>query len=491
MDELYLDNIDEYVNDHNKIVTYKWLSLTLGVHVNTAKQMLFHYLDHKRKESSAPLHATYLVTGKWVENGNTSHKVTVVREEQLEDVKSKMSLTVSVHVYSVQKASLKDSGPLYSVDYDAVKDNLNSCSRYSAIKCADAVPFAPGDARPAGDSLQFPPPDPNQIRAPSFDGPGNQTASKPAAKPQPKGIMGMFASKAAPKKQEPGTEIKVEQKEDTTTADVSKSKSASKGSTMSNFFGSQATKRAEKTVKEEETSSSSVKDKSESSPPAKKVKETPNEEKVKETQPKEEKVKETQPKEVKVKETQPKEVKVKETQPKEAKVKVTKEAKVKEAKPNARSKSKRKEPSDSEEDKMETKKRRRIKKPQSDSSDDDDVIPDSPKQQEMRKPPPTPERLLKEKIVSQPNECKRRKRRRVMKSHTFMDEEGCIVTEKGYESESYSDSEDHVPSAKASNVPARAATGKREDEKKSKKKISPPANKGTKQASIMGFFQKK
>ena len=31
------------------------------------------------------------------------------------------------------------------------------------------------------------------------------------------------------------------------------------------------------------------------------------------------------------------------------------------------------------------------------------VIPDSPKQQEMRKPPPTPERLLKEKIVSQPN----------------------------------------------------------------------------------------
>ncbi|CAL8316999.1 unnamed protein product [Gadus morhua 'NCC'] len=481
MDELYLDNIDEYVNDHNKIVTYKWLSLTLGVHVNTAKQMLFHYLDHKRKESSAPLHATYLVTGKWVENGNTSHKVTVVREEQLEDVKSKMSLTVSVHVYSVQKASLKDSGPLYSVDYDAVKDNLNSCSRYSAIKCADAVPFAPGDTRPAGDSLQFPPPDPNQIRAPSFDGPGNQTTSKPAAKPQPKGIMGLFASKAAPKKQEPGKEIKVEQKEDTTTADVSKSKSASKSSTMSNFFGSQATKRAEKTVKVEETSSSSVKDKSESSPPAKKLKETPNEEKVKETQPKEEKVKETQPEEVKVKETQPK----------EAKVKVTKEAKVKEAKPNARSKSKRKEPSDSEEDKMETKKRRRIKKPQSDSSDDDDVIPDSPKQQEMRKPPPTPERLLKEKIVSQPNECKRRKRRRVMKSRTFMDEEGCIVTEKGYESESYSDSEDHVPSAKASNVPARAATGKREDEKKSKKKISPPANKGTKQASIMGFFQKK
>lgn len=88
-----------------------------------------------------------------------SHKVSVVREEQLEGVsfhpcfrnlvdknvqllfylfvclfvfaefKSKMSLIVSVHVYSVQKALLRDSGPLYAVDYDAVKDNLLSCSK--------------------------------------------------------------------------------------------------------------------------------------------------------------------------------------------------------------------------------------------------------------------------------------------------------------------------------------------------------------------------
>ena len=41
-----------------------------------------------------------------------------------------MSLIVSVHIYSVQKALLRDSGPLYSVDYDAVKDNLKNCSRH-------------------------------------------------------------------------------------------------------------------------------------------------------------------------------------------------------------------------------------------------------------------------------------------------------------------------------------------------------------------------
>lgn len=33
--------------------------------------MLYHYLDHKRKESSAQLHATYLVSGKFVDNGQT------------------------------------------------------------------------------------------------------------------------------------------------------------------------------------------------------------------------------------------------------------------------------------------------------------------------------------------------------------------------------------------------------------------------------------
>lgn len=51
----------------------------------------------------------------------------------LADMKSKMSLVVSVHIYSVQKALLKDSGPLYSVDYDAVKDNLKDCSRFAHL----------------------------------------------------------------------------------------------------------------------------------------------------------------------------------------------------------------------------------------------------------------------------------------------------------------------------------------------------------------------
>lgn len=68
------------------------------------------------------------------------------------------------------------------------------------------------------------------------------------------------------------------------------------------------------------------------------------------------------------------------------------------------------------------------------------------------------------------------------------------VTEKGYGSESYSETEDEGPAPKQAPevlLTAKLPTRNKEDEKKSQKKTSANANKGTKQASIMGFFQKK
>ncbi|XP_019115259.2 DNA polymerase delta subunit 3 isoform X2 [Larimichthys crocea] len=443
MDELYLDNIDEFVNDHDKIVTYKWLSLTLGVHVNTAKQMLYHYLDHKRKESSAQLHATYLVSGKFEDNGQTGHKVSVVKEDQLEDFKSKMSLVVSVHVYSVQKALLKDSGPLYSVDYDAVKDNLKNCTKFSAIRCASAVPMSSLELQQARQIHQVPAPEPEH-KKPAMNGEAN--ASKPSTKPQ-KGIMGMFASKAAPKNQDNVKDIKTEQKEDTPVAEAPKSKPAAKANPMMNFFGTQTAKKPDKTEKKEEAaqSSSSAEVQRQSSQPEEK-REAPA------------------------------------VQP------------PKDTKKEARSKSKRVVDSDSEEEKMEKKKRRRIKKPEPDSSDED-VIPDSPQQMKTRELSPSPEKEV-EPVSHSPsgNSQKTRKRRRVLKARTFVDDEGCIVTEKCYESESYSETEDDVQATKQASkdpVPAKRPASHKPDEKKSQKKTSANANKGSKQASIMGFFQKK
>lgn len=67
------------------------------------------------------------------------------------------------------------------------------------------------------------------------------------------------------------------------------------------------------------------------------------------------------------------------------------------------------------------------------------------------------------------------------------------MTEKVYESESYSETEDDFKPAKQ--VPrdfkAKLPSSSKEKEKKAVKKSSASLNKGTKQASIMGFFQKK
>lgn len=441
MDELYLDNIDEFVNDHNKIVTYKWLSLTLGVHVNTAKQMLYHYLDHKRKESSPQLHATYLVSGKFVDNGQTCHKVTVVREDQLEEFKAKMNLVVSVHVYSVQKALLRDSAPLYSVDYDAVKDHLKNCSRYSAIRCASAVPMSSVQLQQVREMQQAPACGAENKKS-EMNGDAN-LASKPSTKP-PKGIMGMFSNKPAPRNQDNGREIKSEQKEDPPAVEVPKSKPAVKANPMMNFFGNQ-TKKTEKLAKEEEVAlpSSTAEQQPQSVEPEKKQEAAA-------------------------------------VQPQ------------KDTKKDSRSKTKRMEDSDSEEEKMEKKKRRRIKRPEPDSSDED-VIPDSPQQMESKEQ--SPEKKRETILTSHGNsETRIRKRRRVLKSRTFLDEEGCMVTEKGYESESYSETEEDVQATKQAArepVKEKVPSSSKEDEKKSRKKASASSNKGAKQASIMGFFQKK
>lgn len=448
MDQLYLDNIDEYVHDHDKIVTYKWLSLTLGVHVNTAKQMLFHYLEHKRKEGSASLHATFLLSGKSEAHGRTCHKVSVVREEDLEEAKSRLSAVVSVHVYSVHKALLRDSAPLFGVDYDAIKSNLHQCNKFSAIRCPDAVPLSKVELQQSRESR---PPPPAQTLDQTKPQTGSKTSTKTA--PKPAGIMGMFGkSKTETKPQtksetkpeirpEPRPEPKTETKTESTEQLVTESKPASKSNSRANFFGNQTTKKPVQTVKQEMSHT---------------------------------------------------------------------EQRPLQADRDQRSKSKRVE---SDEEPQEKKKRRRIRQLQSDSSDEE-VIPDSPLQNKSPSPDPrvqdqdpdpdTPEKPVQvqdpvTKETPAPDRdlltTKTRKRRRVLKSKTFIDDEGCIVTEKVYESESYS--EDDEPQTKPGPRPVLnlgprpgpkpgSAKAQTSDEKKKR-----GSAKSTKQASITGFFNKK
>ncbi|XP_031950641.1 DNA polymerase delta subunit 3 isoform X2 [Corvus moneduloides] len=457
-DELYLENIDEFVTDQNRVVTYKWLSYTLGVHVNQAKQMLYDYVERKRKENSgAQLHVTYLVAGNLLQNGHVCHKVAVVREDKLEAMKSKLSTIASVHVYSIQKALLKDSSPLYNTDYDIVKTNLQHCSKFSAIRCAAAVPRTPPDAPRAPASAQSPQRqrDPDAASAVNGHGP-------PAAKPPPqqhKGIMGMFAAKAAARPQDAHKEAKTEAKEAPGVSAAS-SKPPTKNNIMNNFFGKAAMYKL-------------------------KVSSVPE-------QPKEEKEVVKPSVAVAEPESSPNTVA-------EKPGKKTESARIQQK--DKKSKMKRTDRSDDEEEgdpENVKKKRKRIKQLQSDSSDEEDVPP-SPAPEEERAPSPPPAPALKTELEPASTEGsaggRKRKRKRVLKSKMFIDEEeGCMVTEKVYESESCTDSEDEFPKPKAPaphKQPALPTKREPKEERKSLKKGTAPANRANKQVSIMGFFQKK
>ncbi|XP_069739414.1 DNA polymerase delta subunit 3 [Phaenicophaeus curvirostris] len=458
-DELYLENIDEFVTDQNRIVTYKWLSFTLGVHVNQAKQMLYDYVERKRKENSgAQLHVTYLVAGNLIQNGHICHKVAVVREDKLEAMKSKLATIASVHVYSIQKALLKDSGPLYNTDYDIVKTNLHNCSKFSAIQCAAAVPRVTAEASQPRTSVQAgsqPPSDTNAVSIPVVNGHGPSTTKQTSQ--QPKGIMGMFAAKAASKSQDANKETKAEAKEAPGVSAVS-SKPPAKSNIMNNFFGKAAMNKL-------------------------KVNPVPE-------QPKEEKevVKPSIP--VAQPESPPNTIV-------EKPGKKTESARIQQK--DKKSKMKKVDKSDNEEERdpeNKKKKRKRIKQLQSDSSDEEDVpLPSTPEEEKA----PSSASALKTELEPASMEVsaggKKRKRKRVLKSKMFIDEEeGCMVTEKVYESESCTDSDDDFAKSKPpapQKQPVLPMKKEPKEERKNLKKGAATANRANKQASIMGFFHKK
>ncbi|XP_036718180.1 DNA polymerase delta subunit 3 isoform X3 [Balaenoptera musculus] len=426
--------------------------------------MLYDYVERKRKENSgAQLHVTYLVSGSLIQNGHSCHKVAVVREDKLEAVKSKLAVTASVHVYSIQKAMLKDSGPLFNTDYDILKSNLQNCSKFSAIQCAAAVPRAPAESSSSEKFEQSDlPVSPETQASNELTTNGHGPPIPKQSSQQPKGIMGMFASKAASKTQDANKETRAEAKEVTNASSVG-NKAPGKANAISNFFGKAAMNKiknldSEQAVKEE-----------------KKVEQPP------------------------LSVTEPKlaaPVGLKKSSKKAEPVKMQQKEK----------KSRRKQVELSDDETKETenmkKKRRRIKLPESDSSEDE-VIPDSPGAYEAESPSPpppaspSPEPVLK--TEPEPPSVKgssgenKRKRKRVLKSKAFVDEEGCIVTEKVYESESCTDSEEELKMKTSSVHRPPAMTLKKEpkEERKGPKKGTAALGKANRQVSITGFFQRK
>jgi len=256
---MFLENVDEYVNDQKIIVTYKWLSLTLDISCNLSKRLLQNYILSK-KEDESKLCISYLVIGSCCnKNGIKETKVCVVPGQHLAAYEATLDHVSLLQVYSVSAAAHTEAhthtpAALYTQDYDATKQNIDKIARVSAVSCAEATlrssadlekiraqgtyrPSTPQDTRHA--------PDPRTVPVkPSDSKPAKKSPVKAGKRANDtnskKSISGMFATSAAKKAK---TEVKsemngddktesqngVDSKKDSTAKDAKKPETKPKG----------------------------------------------------------------------------------------------------------------------------------------------------------------------------------------------------------------------------------------------------------------------
>lgn len=116
----HLETLAGHVFDNDKLVTYKWLSNELHVHVNVAKQILWEFYQKYKNDN---IECTYLLIGLLK---NNEMRVEVVKESALSKAKEKFSKIISEHLYSIHK-------PLADLELLATSGSGNV--NYSAIKC--------------------------------------------------------------------------------------------------------------------------------------------------------------------------------------------------------------------------------------------------------------------------------------------------------------------------------------------------------------------
>ncbi|KAL8588442.1 hypothetical protein ACOMHN_024544 [Nucella lapillus] len=450
-DALCLENIDEFVHDENKIVTCKWLSLTLKIHINQAKRLLYTFLQQQRKKDK-DVNATYFVAGAFKgENGDMEHRCLVVSEEDLDTTRKQLSTVTSCHVYSIQRSHLKESNSLYMTDYEGVRENLADCNKYSSIHCQRAeVPRS----QPARTTASPDKPRSAQTvddKGSKGDGQTNGSGSHKTdsverkggkgKKAEPKGSIATMFAQSSKKKDADGS-----RKKETATKNVAKENkpAAKKGGVMDLFANAKPPAKPKAAAAEE--------------------KERPA----------------------------TKEVKAAE-----------KKGKKPVSEPKGK-KSRRKVDSDSD-DQPDKKRRRRIKNDLFDSSSEEEMeieeespVPSPAKEPQSDPESPIPRKKTPEKRAREttpPREDtstkggKLRRHRRKLVPKTYLDEDGFMVTEKVWESESTDASEVESETQKKAAAAPQKKPGPAPAKKASPQKKTSPV-KG-KQTSLMSFFKKK
>lgn len=139
---MYLENLDEWVLEENKVVTYKFLSRGLNVHVNTAKQMLWNFVHNKNGSCKG---VVYLVSGHLKDN--KGNKVCLIKEEELKKTLEDFDKVFSQHVYSVQLNQAVSASSIFATDLEVFKEDPFASCQLVGISNPAAVLRAAEQAR--------------------------------------------------------------------------------------------------------------------------------------------------------------------------------------------------------------------------------------------------------------------------------------------------------------------------------------------------------
>uniref|UniRef100_UPI00358F635B DNA polymerase delta subunit 3 isoform X2 n=1 Tax=Myxine glutinosa TaxID=7769 RepID=UPI00358F635B len=453
-------------------------------------RMLEEFVEVKRKgKDGHRLNVTYVVSGKEDRDGVPCHMVIVVKEDQLPNVKRRLELMTSLHIYSVGLSKLPDAAALYTTDYDIRLDLCARASKLGAICNAKAVP------QPAEELAERR----NRLLEHACDDMEVQDAvpngrSLPKQPSKPKGILGMLAAQpggrhiqSVKKIEDKSAEAKTE---DSAVEKQEPGEPQKKVPATASIFTFAVTGKA-KAPNKDGTSKPTIPE------PVQITKTEPVDPGIRLSHSmrfnKGQKCTEEQKEEVesdkdgrRTKRTRARVNRISDTEEEEEEEEAAKDSddrkKRKKKKNDEKNKGKEEEPAQSKGKKKRRVKRNHVRRELSDSDDEEETVT-APK--EPRSPSPTTHLAFQAGEITI-SESKRatvgKRQRRVLKDSTYVDEDGSMVTEKVWEVESCS--EDEVQAEPPAKRPAQVQPAKISKEKKRPTKAG-------KQTSIMGFFQKK
>ncbi|KAI8086680.1 DNA polymerase subunit Cdc27 [Halteromyces radiatus] len=189
--------LDTTILQEKRPVTYRSLARSQNIHVNVAKQALYHYTT---VESSAV--AIYCLTGTLADN---TLSVRLVNQADLQEMKKRYRQITGIHVYSVLPYDPKDLSVLVTTNTDMVTSSLddkikNGLIQNKSLKIINntSSTTTPAATQPPSVSKKEPSTAPVSSSTTKKPAPA---ATKPVTPSKRKGTLSFAKASSQPKKQ--------------------------------------------------------------------------------------------------------------------------------------------------------------------------------------------------------------------------------------------------------------------------------------------------